>query len=71
MIEGYILANNKVVELNLENGSPTIQAALQKLKNALSTYKGQGFKVVILIHGYGSTGVGGGIRTAVRSHRDS
>lgn len=56
---------NKVAEVNLEYGMPGIDIALQNMKNALTTYKGQGFKVVILIHGYGSTGVGGGIKTAV------
>ena len=55
----------KVTELNLEYGFPTVEAALQKMKNALSTYKGQGYKAVLIIHGYGSTGVGGGIKIAV------
>ena len=56
---------NKVVEVNLEYGRPVIDIALQNMKNALTTNKGQGVKAVILIHGYGSTGVGGGIKTAV------
>lgn len=58
--------NNKVAQLNLEYGSPTVAFALQNMKNALTTYKGQGYKAVIVIHGYGSTGVGGGIKVAVR-----
>lgn len=56
---------NKVAEVNLEYGMPGIDSALQNMKNALTTYKGQGLKAVILIHGYGSSGVGGGIKTAV------
>jgi hypothetical protein len=56
----------KVIELNLEYGSPTVEIALQKMKNALTTYKSQGVKAVYIIHGYGSTGVGGGIKTGVR-----
>ena len=60
------MLNNKVAELNLEYDSPTIAEALLKMKNALMTYKGQGYKAVIVIHGYGSTGVGGGIKVAVR-----
>jgi hypothetical protein len=56
---------SKVVEVNLEYGMPEIDIALQNMKNALTTYKGQGVKVVILIHGYGSSGIGGGIKTAV------
>jgi hypothetical protein len=56
----------KVVELNLEYDMPTVDAAVKRLKNALTTYKGQGCKAVIIIHGYGSTGIGGGIKPAVR-----
>ena len=57
--------NNKVAEINLEYGMPTVDMALQKMKSALTTYKGQGYKAVIVIHGYGSSGVGGSIKTAV------
>jgi len=56
---------NKVAEVNLENGMPTVDAAIQKMKNSLLTFKGLSYKVVIVIHGYGSTGVGGSIKTAV------
>ncbi len=57
---------SKVKEVNLEYGKPTVEMALQNMVNQLTTSKGQGFKAVILIHGYGSSGVGGGIKTAVR-----
>lgn len=55
----------KVAELNLEYGMPSAEAAVRNMKNALTTFKGQGTKAVIIIHGYGSTGVGGSIKTAV------
>jgi len=55
----------KVAEVNLEREMPTVEVAIQKMKNSLTTYKRQGYKAVILIHGYGSTGVGGSIKTAV------
>lgn len=55
----------KVVEVNLEQGMPSIDVALRNMKNSLTTFKGQGVKAVILIHGYGSSGVGGSIKTAV------
>ncbi|MDX9872862.1 MAG: hypothetical protein RBT41_10660 [Clostridia bacterium] len=55
----------KVIEFNLEYNHPTVETAVQKLKNALTTFKGQGYKAVIVIHGYGSSGVGGSIKTAV------
>jgi hypothetical protein len=56
---------NKVASVNLEEGMPTAEQAVLRMKNALTTKKRQGCKAVILIHGYGSTGVGGTIRAAV------
>lgn len=56
---------NKVVEINLELGMPTVDVALQRMKDALTTSLRQGFRAVILIHGYGSTGIGGSIKKAV------
>lgn len=58
---------SKVMELNIEHGNPSVEAAISKLKNALPTYKRQGVKAVIVIHGYGSSGVGGAIKPAVRA----
>lgn len=55
----------KVVEVNIEYGMPTVDTALQKVKNSLATLKRIGCKAVIVIHGYGSSGVGGSIKTAV------
>ena len=60
------LMSRKVAEVNLEYNMPTVETALQRMMNALTTRKGQGYKAVILIHGYGSSGVGGSIKTAVR-----
>jgi len=57
--------SNKVAEVNLEYGMPTVDAALVKMRNSLTTYKRQGYKAVILIHGYGASGVGGSIKIAV------
>jgi hypothetical protein len=57
----------KVKEVNLEYGSPTVDAAVRNMVSQLSTCKGQGCKAVILVHGYGSSGTGGGIKAAVKS----
>jgi hypothetical protein len=57
----------KVREVNLEYGSPTVDTAVRNMVSQLGTCKGQGCKAVILVHGYGSSGVGGGIKAAVRS----
>lgn len=56
---------NKVAEVNLEYGMPTVVEALLKMRNSLSTCKRQGYKAVILVHGFGASGVGGSIKTAV------
>ena len=57
----------KVKEVNLERGNPTVDVAMRKLLNELSTAKGAGYKAVVLVHGYGSTGVGGAIKVATKS----
>jgi len=63
---------SKVAQVNLEYGMPTAEMAVQNMKNALISYKRQDYKAVILIHGYGSSGVGGKIKTSVqRSLGDS
>ena len=56
----------KVEKVNLEQGQPSVEQALQKLRNDLSTLKRQGTKAAIIIHGWGSSGVGGSIKPAVR-----
>lgn len=56
----------KVREINLEYGSPTVDVAVRNMISQLGTCKGQGCKAVILVHGYGSSGIGGGIKRAIR-----
>lgn len=56
----------KIETLNLELGQPTVEVAVQRMKNTLSTYKRQGSKGVVVIHGWGSSGVGGSIKAAVK-----
>lgn len=56
---------SKVKQINLEQGLPTVEEAVRRMNNELSTAKMSGFKAVILIHGYGSSGIGGTIKPAV------
>lgn len=51
--------------INLEEGFPTIEEARQKMKRELDLARRSGYKGVKLIHGYGSSGAGGGIRLAI------
>jgi hypothetical protein len=51
--------------VNLEKGMPLVQQALERLEMEIKTSCMQGCKVLTLIHGYGSSGEGGAIKTAV------
>lgn len=51
---------------NLEDGRPTVETARQRMYTALRQARAQRVPAVKLIHGYGSTGQGGRIRTMVR-----
>ena len=55
-----------VITVNLEEGRPLVADALYRMDGKLYEARKQGAKVVRLIHGYGSSGTGGAIRTAVR-----
>ena len=64
-------ALNDVTTINIERGKPTIDDALDRLTQYLRALEDiGGIKAVIVIHGYGSSGKGGGIRTAVRQALD-
>ena len=56
----------KVKEVNLERGYPTVDMAIRDMISQMGTHKRQGYRAVILIHGYGSTGIGGKIKSAVK-----
>lgn len=57
----------KVKEVNIEQGYPTVETALRDMINQLGTYKRMGFRAILLVHGYGSSGTGGKIKSAVRT----
>jgi hypothetical protein len=59
------VANDYTV-INIEEGRPTADVALSRLKSELVRARAQNIKVVKLIHGYGSSGVGGILKTVVR-----
>lgn len=54
--------------INLEKNYPTVEEALNRLRLEMSTMRRIGVKTVKIIHGYGSTGVGGSIRIASRQY---
>ena len=55
-------------ELNLEAGMPPVATALRWLEAALHAARKMGRPGLKLIHGYGSSGKGGCIRTASRKY---
>lgn len=57
--------------VNLERGMPLVREALQRLALELEAASRSGCKVLVLIHGYGSSGKGGAIKEAVRSQLQS
>jgi len=55
----------KLLLVNLEEGFPTVEQARQKMLRELERARKAGHKGVKLIHGYGSTGLGGEIRLSI------
>lgn len=52
--------------VNLEDGMPLVRDALSRLDRALTVAREQKSIAIKIIHGYGSSGVGGDIRIAVQ-----
>jgi hypothetical protein len=53
--------------VNLKYDFPTVQEALSRLDHEIAIARQQGIAVLKIVHGYGSTGAGGDIRTAVQA----
>jgi hypothetical protein len=48
--------------VNLEDGMPKVEQARLRMQHELQIARKQGYAAVKLIHGYGSSGVGGALR---------
>ena len=53
--------------VNLEQDMPTVPMAFSRLSDALRMARAEGFAGIKVIHGYGSSGAGGAIRSAVQA----
>ena len=53
------------IEINLKQGQPLVEDALENLTQTLRHSIDLGIKAIVLIHGYGSGGEGGQIKRAV------
>lgn len=52
--------------VNLEDGMPQVDQARLRMQHELHAARAQGYTAVKLIHGYGSSGVGGVLRTELQ-----
>jgi len=52
--------------INLEEGRPAAASASSRLLDQLRMARAQGLTAVKVVHGYGSHGVGGGLRVAIQ-----
>ena len=53
-------------ELNIKEGMPLAQDAIDQLKTSIDRFRRDKYKCVLVIHGYGSTGRGGIIHDKAR-----
>ena len=60
--------SSKLREVNLEAGKPIVDQAMKRLTFEIHHTRGMGCTVLKIIHGYGSSGTGGKIRTASRKY---
>jgi hypothetical protein len=51
--------------INLEDGYPTVNVGLLRMERALTDARASRVQVLKLIHGYGSSGVGGRLREEI------
>lgn len=56
--------------VNIERGMPVVEDALRHLAAAVAEARSQQVKVLLVIHGYGSSGRGGKIRKECRTSLD-
>ena len=63
--------SSDTVELNIKQGSPYVEEALEQLTDQLRKCIELGIKAIVLIHGYGSSGEGGYIKKAVHHALES
>jgi hypothetical protein len=56
---------HRVREIVLKEGQPTVEEAIARLKDEVASAKNASVSVLKVVHGYGSSGKGGAIKTAV------
>ena len=59
--------SSHIRNVNLKSGMPTVDEARARLNTEIDNARQRGDHVLKLIHGYGSSGVGGKLKDAIRS----
>ncbi len=52
---------------NIKNGMPSVEEGRRKLLQHIEAARQRGYKVIKIVHGYGSSGIGGNLKGALRS----
>ncbi|MCL2392488.1 MAG: hypothetical protein FWC66_07795 [Oscillospiraceae bacterium] len=60
--------NGLLREVSIKEGLPTVNDAIKRVTYNIKNAEPMGVSAIKLIHGYGSTGKGGGIRTETRRY---
>lgn len=58
---------SKLKEIKIKEGMPSVQEARQNLIQIIQNSRNEGKRFLKIIHGYGSTGIGGKLREALRT----
>lgn len=56
----------KYTELNIKENMPIVAEAMRNLQNSIVRLKKEKYEIVVIVHGYGSTGKGGAICAKAR-----
>ena len=59
------ILGSDTIEINIKQGHPYVEEALDQLTEQLRKSLELGIKAIVLIHGYGSSGEGGRIKSAL------
>ena len=59
------ILGSDTIEINIKQGNPYVEEALDQLTEQLRKSLELGIKAIVLIHGYGSSGEGGRIKSAL------
>lgn len=62
------MAQTNMVEFNLERYFPTVEQGIYLTDQEINRCRRQKVRIIKLIHGYGSSGVGGKLRHGIRRH---